>query len=1062
MATSVSLNGTNYDIPSVGDSFGTELSNYLIAISQVCLQKSGGSFTLTAEIDLGATYGLKTAYYKSQGSNVASAGVVRLANSENVSWRNNANSADLDLTVNTSDQLEFNGVALIGSSLGTAYQVLATNSGATAQEWTKLTNNHIDAVAAIAYSKLTLTGSVVNADINASAAIDATKIHDGSVSNTEFGYLNGVTSALQTQLDAKIDDFSSTTDNAIVRTNGTAGAAIQDTGITIDDSDNMTGVANLLVTGIIDRSTAAALSVGTANATTVNIGSTGVTTVIKGNLQVDGTTTTVNSTTMAVTDPNIVLNNGGNQAAADGTAGFTITMSDATDFSFLYDSSLASFAKLGQLGAESEIMTVGTAQTVTGQKTMTSPVLTTPQINDTSADHQYIIAVSELAADRNVTLPLLAADDEFVFKDHAVILGSKTLDAATIGGAANDGTDGYLAFKNQSADPSGVISANDIGLFAKSGKLYTIDENDVAVEVGSGAGGGIFNYVTNPSALSDASTGVTVANFTSVTRGTTESTFSDNYFILSTGTSASTCTVDWALDTLQEKHDNQLMRFSMRVYSPSTADTYKIGLHDGSAYVTGTELTLTNGANQKWDALFVLDRTATYTVRLERTSGTTDETLYIDDILVTPELTVTQSPITGWTSYTPTTQGFGTVSGVKMFYRRVGDCIEIAGGMTTGTVTASEAQVSLPDSLTIGDTDSGRHIRGRFVRNTASTNNLGTILITEGDTFVNFGKEDGGTSNPNDPANANVLFGNSQAFSFSTDPIPVAEWAGSVTTSANSRVQYYSNDGSNDVFSPNGSLVPNQAVGTAVSRTFTVGTRQPNEHPVLQIKTTNGEWVPAEQLYPRTYQGGIDYGVGLFYTSDTTMTVYFGDGGYRADNASYATNSSAAWSTLYSSGFRWRVVFSQNPLGIGAGLATDTQAGAVSSYKDSGAQDCPTLTWGGTAPTSLTGAKYRYVKIGNQVTLTVGIEYGSAGTGNTSVRFTLPSDIPAPAVVQLGNSSEYYSYSGSCTAGTSVSNSGTDGQTLFWNTGSATDLYMVFASTNAAAVRAVITYITDE
>ena len=46
-------------------------------------------------------------------------------------------------------------------------------------------------------------GSIVNVDINASAAIDATKIHDGTISNTEFGYLNGVTSAIQTQLDAK-------------------------------------------------------------------------------------------------------------------------------------------------------------------------------------------------------------------------------------------------------------------------------------------------------------------------------------------------------------------------------------------------------------------------------------------------------------------------------------------------------------------------------------------------------------------------------------------------------------------------------------------------------------------------------------------------------------------------------------------------------------------------------------------------------------------------------------------------------------------------------------------
>ncbi|WP_027087411.1 hypothetical protein [Cohnella panacarvi] len=46
-------------------------------------------------------------------------------------------------------------------------------------------------------------GVIVNADINASAAIDATKIADGTVDNAEFGYLNGVTGPIQSQLDAK-------------------------------------------------------------------------------------------------------------------------------------------------------------------------------------------------------------------------------------------------------------------------------------------------------------------------------------------------------------------------------------------------------------------------------------------------------------------------------------------------------------------------------------------------------------------------------------------------------------------------------------------------------------------------------------------------------------------------------------------------------------------------------------------------------------------------------------------------------------------------------------------
>jgi hypothetical protein len=67
-----------------------------------------------------------------------------------------------------------------------------------------------------------LDGTIVNADINASAAIDATKIHDGTISNTEFGYLNNVSSNIQTQLDAKLvkaSNLSDLTSDSTARTN---------------------------------------------------------------------------------------------------------------------------------------------------------------------------------------------------------------------------------------------------------------------------------------------------------------------------------------------------------------------------------------------------------------------------------------------------------------------------------------------------------------------------------------------------------------------------------------------------------------------------------------------------------------------------------------------------------------------------------------------------------------------------------------------------------------------------------------------------------------------------
>ena len=46
-------------------------------------------------------------------------------------------------------------------------------------------------------------GAIVNADINASAAIDATKIANGTVTSAEFQYINTLSSNAQTQIDAK-------------------------------------------------------------------------------------------------------------------------------------------------------------------------------------------------------------------------------------------------------------------------------------------------------------------------------------------------------------------------------------------------------------------------------------------------------------------------------------------------------------------------------------------------------------------------------------------------------------------------------------------------------------------------------------------------------------------------------------------------------------------------------------------------------------------------------------------------------------------------------------------
>lgn len=55
----------------------------------------------------------------------------------------------------------------------------------------------------------------------------------------------------------------------------------------------------------------------------------------------------------------------------------------------------------------------------------------TTEIQDTSADHQYVLAVNELTADRTVTLPLLTGNDEFVFAAHTKTLTNKRVTPRT-------------------------------------------------------------------------------------------------------------------------------------------------------------------------------------------------------------------------------------------------------------------------------------------------------------------------------------------------------------------------------------------------------------------------------------------------------------------------------------------------------------------------------------------------------------------------------------------------------------------------------------------------------
>lgn len=184
--------------------------------------------------------------------------------------------------------------------------------------------------------------------------------------------------------------------------------------------------------------------------------------VIQGNLTINGTTTSVNTTDMEVTDRNITVNKGGNDLTAEG-AGLTVERTGANGF-LEYDDDLTSKWKLGKGTDVFEVLVTALNQVITGIKNFTSGLLT-DTIDESTTDAgvtiESVLLKDGLVDGRDVSQDGTEQDTHIA--DDTIHFTEASIDHANIqniGTNSHDDIDSHIA---STSNPHGVTQTQ-VGL----------------------------------------------------------------------------------------------------------------------------------------------------------------------------------------------------------------------------------------------------------------------------------------------------------------------------------------------------------------------------------------------------------------------------------------------------------------------------------------------------------------------------------------------------------------------------------------------------------------------